>query len=78
VEKRVDEKVKRAEVRANRKMRNRGSRGTKKLLNQHAREQPTAKDTAATWQELMSNFSGLDVNGDVDDQIQQYCKICSD
>jgi hypothetical protein len=41
-------------------------------------EQPTAKAIAATWQELMSNFSGFDVNGDVDEQIQKYCKIRSE
>jgi hypothetical protein len=78
VEKRGDEKLKRAEVRAMRKMRQRGTSGTKRHLNQRAREQPTAKAIAATWQELMSNFSGFDVNGDVDDQIQQYSKIRSD
>jgi phage protein D len=78
VEEEGDEKVKRAEARAKRKMRKRSTSGTKKLLNQRAREQPTAKAIASTWQEVMSNFSGFDVNGDVDDQIQQYCKIRSD
>lgn len=78
VEKWGDGKLKRAEVRAMRKMRKRGTGGTKRLVDQRAREQPTAKAIAATWQELMSNFRGFDVNGDVDDQIQQYCKIRSD
>jgi hypothetical protein len=78
VEKQVDGKLKRAEVRVKHKMRNRGPSGTKKLLNQRAMEQPTAKAIAATWQELMSNFSGFDVNGDVDEQIQKYCKIRSE
>jgi hypothetical protein len=59
-------------------MRQRGPSGTKKILNQRAREQPTAEAIAATWQELMFNFRGCDVNGDVDERIQQCCKIRSD
>jgi Flp pilus assembly protein TadB len=70
--KQVDENLKRAEIRAKRKMRKRGRSGTKKLLNQRAREQSTAKAFAATWQELMPNFSGFDVNGGVDEKIQLY------
>jgi hypothetical protein len=61
-----------------RKMRKRGTSGTKRLLHQRAREQPTAKAIVPTCQELMSNCRGFDVNGDVDDQIQKYCKIRSD